>query len=141
MNSVISSRFTPAHAGNTGTSKNMAIINQVHPRSRGEYNFSHSNKQSNQGSPPLTRGIRGIENYVIAYTRFTPAHAGNTISHPIFIGSPKVHPRSRGEYEYIESLSKSLPGSPPLTRGILCFINLCNITKRFTPAHAGNTNL
>ena len=34
-------RFTPAHAGNTKYSNTMMVLNEVHPRSRGEY-FNNS---------------------------------------------------------------------------------------------------
>ena len=52
------SRFTPAHAGNTWKYKNIRRSNQVHPRSRGEYTVTICRPFYRLGSPPLTRGIQ-----------------------------------------------------------------------------------
>ena len=91
-------RFTPAHAGNTRNACESNRSIKVHPRSRGEYFIYFSLIYSVLGSPPLTRGIR-IQLFCIPFfARFTPAHAGNTVSKNFRIISHKVHPRSRGEY-------------------------------------------
>ena len=50
--------FTPAHAGNTDQKHRQQDLEQVHPRSRGEYYYSNSFSCYSKGSPPLTRGIR-----------------------------------------------------------------------------------
>ena len=92
------------------------------------------------GSPPLTRGIH-LARYVHQYdTRFTPAHAGNTSETEWRLGIVEVHPRSRGEYLLSMFSSSGYAGSPPLTRGIRKsnIFGICG--RRFTPAHAGNTD-
>ena len=72
------SRFTPAHAGNTWKYKNIRRSNQVHPRSRGEYTVTICRPFYRLGSPPLTRGIQRAFQPCSCRHRFTPAHAGNT---------------------------------------------------------------
>lgn len=49
--------FTPAHAGNTIDYDIKALIEEVHPRSRGEYRLTCQISWVYRGSPPLTRGI------------------------------------------------------------------------------------
>ena len=112
---------------------------EVHPRSRGEYVTSASPPSCTVGSPPLTRGIRGKIQQTQRSTRFTPAHAGNTLRKQKCPCHHRVHPRSRGEYFYVLILYQSLIGSPPLTRGILAEGKAQISDNRFTPAHAGNT--
>ena len=51
----------------------------VHPRSRGEYNRKKRNPKWRFGSSPLTLGIQGNVLYIDLYSRFIPAHAGNTV--------------------------------------------------------------
>ena len=53
----LSTRFTPAHAGNTTPVYKTGIHIKVHPRSRGEYGWSGVQVPGGPGSPPLTRGI------------------------------------------------------------------------------------
>ena len=72
-------RFTPAHAGNTKGGNLFCRGIRVHPRSRGEYLYNDKSYQFLSGSPPLTRGIRVLTIFNIIATRFTPAHAGNTV--------------------------------------------------------------
>ena len=91
-------RFTPAHAGNTSVQLSKLICNQVHPRSRGEYSNVSGVSIPNSGSPPLTRGILSSHCSTSFSTRFTPAHAGNTLSRSRISWNNWVHPRSRGEY-------------------------------------------
>ena len=132
-------RFTPAHAGNTESLRSQWLLLQVHPRSRGEYSACLTSCHAFIGSPPLTRGIQTGENFEYTSSRFTPAHAGNTRLFFLKSCLPEVHPRSRGEYNFLPASTAPLSGSPPLTRGIPSeYIGFpCPI--RFTPAHAGNT--
>ena len=92
-----------------------------------------------KGSPPLTRGIPGNIKTLGGATRFTPAHAGNTLPHLPDRRLSQVHPRSRGEYTCKKLSASSSMGSPPLTRGIQVAENTFMRKPRFTPAHAGNT--
>ena len=73
-----SSRFTPAHAGNTRLYFLKSCLPEVHPRSRGEYYLEEGKSNQGLGSPPLTRGIHGKSGDGTNPAWFTPAHAGNT---------------------------------------------------------------
>ena len=95
----------------------------------------------NPGSPPLTRGIPKPESIKCLIGRFTPAHAGNTICTHFSMTASGVHPRSRGEYLENMNQMHERTGSPPLTRGIQNLLRTYKTEHRFTPAHAGNTNL
>ena len=55
--------------------------------------------------------------------------------------SPKVHPRIRGEYQFVFMQQIERKGSPPHTRGIQGQGQGCKCSLRFTPAYAGNTGL
>ena len=72
--------------------------------------------------------------------RLTPAHAGKT--HPGIRRSqcPQAHPRTRGENYTNYPYQVAKIGSPPHTRGKLCFQNCVTILLRLTPAHAGKTS-
>ena len=94
-----------------------------------------------KGSPPLTRGIPGNIKTLGGATRFTPAHAGNTLPHLPDRRLSQVHPRSRGEYPARYPPGDILKGSPPLTRGIRRYDHKRKHFQRFTPAHAGNTRV
>ena len=94
-----------------------------------------------EGSPQHTRGIRERMAAVNEAFRFTPAYAGNTQNHQL-CGLPyQVHPRFRGEYQYLDAFGITSPGSPPLSRGIQVLSHLAILSHRFTPAFAGNTSL
>ena len=110
--------FIPAHAGNTSLQRNRPWPWKVHPRSRGEYIGLFSKQIAYRGSPPLTRGIHFLQAKPGFFSRFTPAHAGNTFMRDITLCHPRVHPRSRGEYKLIYTARLTQIGSPPLTRGI-----------------------
>ena len=94
-----------------------------HPRSCGEYFASLYAPQAPLGSSPLMRGIQNQVDEEMKSLRIIPAHAGNTGTafRPRF--SWKDHPRSCGEYVFLLTLHNHLPGSSPLMRGILLFIN------------------
>ena len=78
---------------------------------------------------------------MIDHSRITPACAGSTrylTSLTIWL---EDHPRLRGEYSLMYKTTYSLPGSPPLARGV----PLSGATplgySRITPACAGSTDL
>ena len=60
------------------------LLIRVHPRSRGKYRLSRSACNRFLGSPPLTRGIRSSISVPRTISRFTPAHAGNTLKKALF---------------------------------------------------------
>ena len=131
--------FTPAYAGNTCLRASLRVRRQVHPRIRGEYSTSFFRLSYASGSPPHTRGIPLIEQDEFLAFGFTPAYAGNTCPPSRQSGGRRVHPRIRGEYDYVYCDTDSIKGSPPHTRGIRQTNVKGRITAGFTPAYAGNT--
>ena len=113
----------------------------VHPRSRGEYSTSRNPANRRKGSSPLTRGILPCKITRIWALRFIPAHAGNTAHCYLVVASRQVHPRSRGEYNYIKEMTGVGIGSSPLTRGIPFRVIVAGVPPGFIPAHAGNTSI
>ena len=91
--------ITPACAGNTIFLIAADCKNRDHPRLRGEYSIPFDRRVALIGSPPLTRGIRGIDNTICYISRITPACAGNTYSRIPKWSGCRDHPRLRGEYE------------------------------------------
>ena len=53
---LINKRITPAYAGNTYIIFFNSLINQDHPRLRGEHGFTNKQISNQIGSPPPTRG-------------------------------------------------------------------------------------
>ena len=133
-------RFTPAYAGNTVLHLLLLEAFQVHPRIRGEYALAVSESTPSVGSPPHTRGIHLGRGNSRPFRRFTPAYAGNTKAHCRKSSVSRVHPRIRGEYSQGNSEQRTGKGSPPHTRGILCYSISREGAVGFTPAYAGNTN-
>ena len=74
------------------------------------------------GSSPLTRGTRDQSNDHPIFSRFIPAHAGNTKEHGQDQQQPPVHPRSRGEHSRLIKTLLAKCGSSPLTRGTLVMV-------------------
>ena len=71
-------RFIPARAGNTIPAKGLWKFLTVHPRARGEHQFSCKIGHCNGGSSPRARGTLLQRLHAIRRTRFIPARAGNT---------------------------------------------------------------
>ncbi len=117
----------------------LCLRSWVHPRLCGEYFIAEKPSVAMEGSPPLTRGIRAGLICYLSHLRFTPAHAGNTKAGCQDSITAGVHPRSRGEYVFLDASMASRRGSPPLTRGILASVPVYVCFPGFTPAHAGNT--
>ncbi len=71
--------------------------------------------------------------------RFIPAHAGNTWSDAHRDSRCRVHPRACGEHVVQGRWITSSSGSSPRMRGTLFEDQEEQTSKRFIPAHAGNT--
>ena len=137
----LSSRITPASAGNTPLKMASQGGKKDHPRIRGEYNNTRRRYENIKGSPPHPRGIRRPPPLCSPWKGITPASAGNTM-HPLRpLRFYRDHPRIRGEYARHPRYIHAVSGSPPHPRGILflsCSRFYCN---RITPASAGNTEI
>ena len=115
------SGITPACAGNTKFVPVTQIVLRDHPRLRGEYNDWNTDKATEQGSPPLARGIPLYLSDEDKEMGITPACAGNTTMEATLQLGIRDHPRLRGEYIVVTNKRNIFLGSPPLARGILSF--------------------
>ena len=115
------------------------IVLRDHPRLRGEYNDWNTDKATEQGSPPLARGIPLYLSDEDKEMGITPACAGNTTMEATLQLGIRDHPRLRGEYIVVTNKRNIFLGSPPLARGIHSFLRNENQTAGITPACAGNT--
>ena len=70
--------------------------------------------------------------------RITPAHAGtSSIDMLTFIGS-QDHPRTRGDKLYSSLYILAIGGSPPHTRGQVCFVGWFEAKKTDHPRTRGD---
>ena len=90
-------RLIPAHAGKTWSSRKVARPIRAHPRSRGENAPGVQAGTPQAGSSPLTRGKLQWAGMSWNTRGLIPAHAGKTRRRNRRPGSPRAHPRSRGE--------------------------------------------
>ena len=133
--------ITPAHAGNTKGLMTERICFQDHPRACGEYFLVVQQCLDAIGSPPRMRGILARSEEEALHVRITPAHAGNTDPARSYYASYEDHPRACGEYAMSAVVIRASSGSPPRMRGIPQRNGADIVSKRITPAHAGNTTL
>ena len=111
----------------------------VHPRRRGEHTHVGIFGSATGGSSPQARGTRGCKLLPGVPERFIPAGAGNTNFAFILYARRTVHPRRRGEHDWLAELITEIVGSSPQARGTHTDDwALCDIL-RFIPAGAGNT--
>ena len=108
---------------------------------RGEYFFQLRKPRHIPGSPPLARGIPGVQKEKGGAERITPACAGNTKTELHKHWVRQDHPRLRGEYSLLSAACSFVWGSPPLARGIPRHDFIINALVGITPACAGNTDL
>ncbi len=133
------SRITPACAGNTWLDFFGPPETGDHPRVRGEHPESNFPNSASRGSPPRARGTHTGRGAPARVRRITPACAGNTTRMtPIRISSAD-HPRVRGEHASDRQTTPSLYGSPPRARGTRGGKRPLRLSRRITPACAGNT--
>ena len=76
---VLYSRITPAHAGNTNSIMLSPSYFKDHPRPCGEHSYSLFSCTIVLGSPPPMRGTLFPFAQTVNVARITPAHAGNTL--------------------------------------------------------------
>ena len=129
----------PALAGNTCGGISSWPAEPDHPRSRGEYPDGRTFELKFRGSSPLSRGIRGVSEYMMANMGIIPALAGNTGAASRDQAKAWDHPRSRGEYASGKISWGKPNGSSPLSRGIPVMAGLLSVWLGIIPALAGNT--
>ena len=133
--------ITPAHAGKRDRDHQSGWQREDHPRSCGEKQNADRHDHKNQGSPPLMRGKARCQAQRSQGQRITPAHAGKSSKRCPFRRCFEDHPRSCGEKESADLVSRSWRGSPPLMRGKDEAILPGKNADRITPAHAGKRKL
>ncbi len=136
---MLSHRFIPAGAGNTGVVDGVALDNAVYPRWRGEHLPLPTLKHLKRGLSPLARGTRYKGKCILKPFRFIPAGAGNTQACALAANLTTVYPRWRGEHMQLIFWLGVITGLSPLARGTLGAADRGNRQGRFIPAGAGNT--
>ena len=134
-----SGRLIPAHAGKTTSTARSGTNPAAHPRSRGENRERAAFNGDREGSSPLTRGKPPSQAGTRPVPGLIPAHAGKTGLRPLKMSLATAHPRSRGENLNPGSMSPSMSGSSPLTRGKHRGVRVRPGGGGLIPAHAGKT--
>ena len=98
-----------------------------------------SNHSRPGGSSPLTRGALRLPLQRQHLRGPIPAHAGSTTPRNWRTGTPRAHPRSRGEHQYGRWWRGGFSGSSPLTRGAPTTRTVQPGHQGLIPAHAGST--
>ena len=134
----ITSRITPACAGNRAArlTRGRAVTN--HPRLRGEQGCVWDVTADGAGSPPLARGTAAEIFIFLLSGGITPACAGNRCLNHLQASIHKDHPRLRGEQNLFHRPAPCGAGSPPLARGTDQSTKGGDGMTRITPACAGN---
>ena len=132
------SRFIPAYAGNARSSSSPRYRTTVHPRIRGERNILPLVHRCAIGSSPHTRGTLVQIAFQCGGGRFIPAYAGNASDAGPILKVISVHPRIRGERQYVHQDVDVTVGSSPHTRGTPAGCCRQWLPGRFIPAYAGN---
>ena len=129
----------PAHAGKTCRSPGAGPWRRVDPRSRGEDLGRCQAVLARLGRSPLTRGRRHHAPPALAAGGSIPAHAGKTPPWTCAGAGRGVDPRSRGEDNLGETLTRIGGGRSPLTRGRPAATTPDRTRSGSIPAHAGKT--
>ncbi len=119
---------------------NIAELNAVYPRWRGELTNAAHQGVSSSGLSPLARGTRCCLYRTLRESRFIPAGAGNSQYHYIKECRIPVYPRWRGELGTCLIICVATVGLSPLARGTLPLVSCRPRKNRFIPAGAGNSN-
>ncbi len=120
---------------------NIAELNAVYPRWRGELTNAAHQGVSSSGLSPLARGTRHMPDHMCSNGRFIPAGAGNS---RCMTGKPQtgaVYPRWRGELCHWFHAGRAKIGLSPLARGTPILEFVIWTPMRFIPAGAGNSNI
>ena len=110
-------RITPACAGKSITKAVKKVINEDHPRLRGEKYIFGMVWGGKKGSPPLARGKASLAVLTAALAGITPACAGKRPVKPFYKIFAKDHPRLRGEKKDRTAIPKKGKGITPACAG------------------------
>ena len=109
--------ITPACAGNRMAALIDLVVQEDHPRLRGEQGCPYSRVARTIGSPPLARGTDTTAADRARGAGITPACAGNSRRRISIACTMGDHPRLRGEQLHLIHYKSGGQGSPPLARG------------------------
>jgi len=137
---TMTTRFIPAHAGNTPVRNVNRGDKAVHPRACGEHVVGGGLRGGIGGSSPRMRGTPRLHARRRTGRRFIPAHAGNTNLVKGALRLTPVHPRACGEHKNDRRHPFPAVGSSPRMRGTRLMNEAFMDRLRFIPAHAGNTS-
>ena len=112
----------------------------VHPRMRGERDYTARPEEVRHGSSPHARGTQVVAAPDFRDRRFIPACAGNALLTPMYCAVAPVHPRIRGERSITSMAKAKSCGSSPHTRGTPGRRVRSDGPQRFIPAYAGNAH-
>ena len=129
----------PARAGFTRPPSPSGPPSEDHPRSRGVYVTTWPQRWMRSGSSPLARGLQPVAADHLAVRGIIPARAGFTDAIRAMMPAATDHPRSRGVYQREEREKRTMLGSSPLARGLLCVCLGVGVSAGIIPARAGFT--
>ena len=109
----------PACAGKTHSGKVADLIDEAHPRMRGENHQVAYGVRRVFGSSPHARGKLIVPSQARCVSRLIPACAGKTRWYNCRCCKCSAHPRMRGENIPTAKVKKSQSGSSPHARGKL----------------------
>ena len=131
----------PARAGFTHIVARAAQGDPDHPRSRGVYDLIEPQPLESDGSSPLARGLRHVEQASNDASWIIPARAGFTPLGTPHTPLPADHPRSRGVYQMGRARVFCRAGSSPLARGLPLREEDGAAAEGIIPARAGFTDV
>ena len=116
-------RIIPAHAGNSSEARQPQRGAADHPRACGELQRTPWQRSLKAGSSPRMRGTHRYGRRLAETLRIIPAHAGNSRSSLILVGSRPDHPAHAGNStpfcfsskpgtDHPRACGNSLPSSP-----------------------------
>ena len=108
----------PARAGFTSWRRSAPSGAPDHPRSRGVYQYVIGFNKWDAGSSPLARGLPTYATKADVEGGIIPARAGFTACAGRAHSTSGDHPRSRGVYVALVTMSRTEGGSSPLARGL-----------------------
>ena len=136
--SPVSPRITPADAGNRYQEGGNPRSGSDHSRGCGEQSKCFKTCFKGLGSPPRMRGTGSRSATEAAQVRITPADAGNSVGLLGYRSPCADHPRGCGEQLSRVTVKIGGVGSPPRMRGTASVARSKAISRRITPADAGN---
>ncbi|SLI18299.1 Domain of uncharacterised function (DUF2825) [Mycobacteroides abscessus subsp. abscessus] len=129
----------PACAGSTPRLPALRRLGTAHPRMRGEHWVAVNHHIRCRGSSPHARGALVDPRAGHLGLGLIPACAGSTPPTGRTPGTPRAHPRMRGEHCCCGTRSSLAGGSSPHARGAHVLVGQGDVLEGLIPACAGST--